>query len=109
MFEGNSADMCAGKFPVVSMGGRADGLACVDTGARTPIGASGFVLLILHPCIFLNSMTFEGLLMRFEGGFGDPNSEFFLLLCMGAEHCCACADTGARTPIRASVNFLIKS
>ena len=35
MFEG------AGKFPLVSMGGRAEGLACADPGARTPIGASG--------------------------------------------------------------------
>ena len=26
MFEGDSADMCAGKFPLVSMGGRAEGL-----------------------------------------------------------------------------------
>ena len=25
MFEGDSADMCAGKFPLVSMGGRAEG------------------------------------------------------------------------------------
>jgi hypothetical protein len=25
----------------VSMGGRAEGLACADPGARTPIGASG--------------------------------------------------------------------
>ena len=41
MFEGDSADMCAGKFPLVSMGGRAEGLVCADTGARTPIGASG--------------------------------------------------------------------
>ena len=41
MFEGDSADMCAGKFPIVSMGGRAEGLACTDPGARTPIGASG--------------------------------------------------------------------
>ena len=41
MFEGDSADMCVGKFPLVSMGGRADGLACTDPGARTPIGASG--------------------------------------------------------------------
>ena len=41
MFEGDSADMCAGKFPLVSMGGRAEGLACADPGARTPIGASG--------------------------------------------------------------------
>ena len=41
MFEGDSADMCAGKFPLVSMGGRAEGLACADPGARTPTGASG--------------------------------------------------------------------
>jgi hypothetical protein len=41
MFEGDSADMCARKFPLVSRGGRAEGLACADPGARTPIGASG--------------------------------------------------------------------
>ena len=41
MFEGNSADTCAGKFPLVSMGDRAEGLLCADPGARTPIGASG--------------------------------------------------------------------
>ena len=40
MFEGDSADMCAGKSPLVSMGGRAEGLACADPGARTPISAS---------------------------------------------------------------------
>ena len=28
MFEGDSADMCAGKFPILLMGGRAEGLAC---------------------------------------------------------------------------------
>ena len=36
MFEGDSADPCGGKFPLVSMGGRAEGLACADPGARTP-------------------------------------------------------------------------
>ena len=41
MFEGDSADMYAGKFPLVSMGGQAEGLACADPGARTPLGASG--------------------------------------------------------------------
>ena len=41
MLEGDSADMCAEKFPLVLMGGRAEGLACADPGARTPIGASG--------------------------------------------------------------------
>ena len=45
MFEGDSADMCAGKFPLVSLGGRAEGLACADPVARTPIGASGIVLV----------------------------------------------------------------
>ena len=37
----DSADTCTEKFPLVSMGGRAEGLACTDPGARTPIGASG--------------------------------------------------------------------
>ena len=41
MFEGDSADMCGGKFPLMLMGGRAEGLACADSGARTPIGVSG--------------------------------------------------------------------
>jgi hypothetical protein len=41
MFEGDSAETCSVKFPLVSMGGRAEGLACTDPGARTPIGASG--------------------------------------------------------------------
>ena len=41
MFEGDSAYTGAGKFPLVSMGGRAEGLACTDPGARTPIGTSG--------------------------------------------------------------------
>ena len=41
MFEGDSADMCAGKFPLMLRGGRTEGLACTDPGARTPIGVSG--------------------------------------------------------------------
>ena len=41
MFEGYSAVMGVGKFPLLSMGGRVKGLACADPGARTPIGASG--------------------------------------------------------------------
>ena len=47
MFEGDSADMCAGKFKLMSMGGRVVGLACTDPGARTPIGASGIFSLLL--------------------------------------------------------------
>jgi hypothetical protein len=30
MFEGDSADTGAGKFPLVLMGGQAEGLACAD-------------------------------------------------------------------------------
>ena len=47
MFEGDSADMCAGKFPLVWMGGRAEGLACADPGTRTPIGAGGNYLVLV--------------------------------------------------------------
>ena len=47
MFEGDSADMCAGKFPLVLMGGWAEALACADLGARTPIGASRIITIIL--------------------------------------------------------------
>ena len=43
MFEGDSADMCGRKFPLVSMGGRAEGLACADPVASIPIGASEIV------------------------------------------------------------------
>jgi hypothetical protein len=43
MCEGESADMCAGKFRLVLMGDRAEGLACADPEVRTPIGASGNV------------------------------------------------------------------
>ena len=49
MFEGDSADTCAEKFPLVPMGGWAEGPACADTGARTPIGASlNFILFFLR-------------------------------------------------------------
>jgi hypothetical protein len=42
----DSADMCAGKFPLLSMGGLAEGLACADLGAKTPIGASGNLVIL---------------------------------------------------------------
>ena len=45
MFEGDSADTCAGKFPLVSMGTQPEGLTCADPGARTPIGASGIFMI----------------------------------------------------------------
>ena len=57
MFEGDSADMCAGKFPLTSMGGRAEGLACADPGARTLIGVSGNFTIILLVFLVLCSIT----------------------------------------------------
>ena len=53
MFEGDSVDTCAGKFPFTSIGGRAEGLVCEDPGARTTIGVSG-IIVILHFDIFGN-------------------------------------------------------
>ena len=41
MFEGDYADMCVGKIPLMSMGGRVEGLTCADPEERTPIGTSG--------------------------------------------------------------------
>ena len=41
MFKGDSADTCAEKFPLISMGGRADQSGVRRWGARTPIGARG--------------------------------------------------------------------
>ena len=61
IFEGDSADMFAEKFPLVSMGGRAEGLVCADLGAGTPISASGNSLLHycfstqLAFCVFLSN------------------------------------------------------
>ena len=40
MFEGDFADMCGTHFSLMLMGGRAEGLACADPVARTPIGVS---------------------------------------------------------------------
>ena len=40
IFEGDPADTCAGKIPLISMGGQVEGLACAHPGARTPIGVS---------------------------------------------------------------------
>ena len=43
MFEGDFVDMCAKRFPLVSIGGWVEGQACEDPGARNPIGASRIV------------------------------------------------------------------
>jgi hypothetical protein len=55
MFEDDFGDTCGGKFPLVSMRGRAEGLACAETGARTPIGVRRNFLL----SFFLSSSSFS--------------------------------------------------
>ena len=47
MSEGYSADMGAGKFPLVSMGGRADRQACAD-GERGPPPALAEIFSMFH-------------------------------------------------------------
>ena len=58
-------DMCGEKFPLVSMGGRAEGLACADPGARTPIGASGIFFIWRHCGGFLGVRQPHQLLLKF--------------------------------------------
>ena len=56
MFEGDYADTCSGKFPLMSMGGRAEGLACADSAARTPLGVTGqFECLFI--CLEIGNMV----------------------------------------------------
>ena len=65
MFEGDSADMCTGRFPLMSMGDRAEGLSCAVPGARTPIGVSGN-LVFFHSCLVtLLAFTPEGIVVGF--------------------------------------------
>jgi hypothetical protein len=47
VFKGDSADMYAGKFPLVSMGGRADHQACAD-GERGPPSARAEILSLAN-------------------------------------------------------------
>ena len=63
MFEVDSADKCAGKLPLMLMGGRAECLACADPGARNPSGLSGNLYMafmdrvsIIHHCFVMHSL-----------------------------------------------------
>jgi hypothetical protein len=67
LFEGDSAETCGGKFPLVSMGGQAEGFACADPGVRTPIGASrNFSLLLLLLFLVPLFKTPEGVVIGFQ-------------------------------------------
>ena len=47
MFEDDSADMCAGKFPLMSMGGRADRQACADGERGPPLARAEIFIKLL--------------------------------------------------------------
>ena len=71
MFEGDYADTCGGKFLLMLMGGRAEGLTCADPGGRTPIGLSGNfnISRLQQQCINVStslfSMTFDTISLKF--------------------------------------------
>ena len=54
MFEGDSAHTCAGKFPQVPMGVRAEGPACAGREARPPSALADFFLS------FFQILTIDG-------------------------------------------------
>ena len=53
VFKGDSADMCAGKFPLVSMGGRADRQACAE-GERGPPSARAELINQTEVSVFVS-------------------------------------------------------
>ena len=59
MFEGDSADRCAGNFSLTSMWGGAEDLACADPGARTPIGVSGILLFLSRMSDYFRCLVLE--------------------------------------------------
>ena len=50
VFKGDSADMCPGKFPLVSIGGRANGQACGDSEQGAPLLRAE---ILLQFCYFI--------------------------------------------------------
>ena len=59
IFEGDSADTCGGKFLLMLMGGRAEGLACADPGARTSIGVSrNSICFQIKFTLYMNIVSF---------------------------------------------------
>ena len=58
MFEGDSADTCARKFPLMLMGGRANGPACAD-GERGPPSALAEIFNIYSSFPY-GFLTFDG-------------------------------------------------
>ena len=66
LFEGYSAEMCAGKIPLVPMGVRAEGPACAGRGARPPSALAEFPhVLVVLVLLTLLPFTPEGIVVGF--------------------------------------------
>ena len=65
MFEDDSADTFGGKFLLMLMGGGAEGLACADPEARTPIGASGMFLYVL--ALYIDMYLYANIMLMWCG------------------------------------------
>ena len=75
MFEGDSSD--TGKFPLMLMGGRTEGLVCADPRARTPIGASGNLFYVTeHVDPFKTIKHFYEKKCQIVGSGGPPPPQF---------------------------------
>jgi hypothetical protein len=85
MFQGDSADMSAGKFPLVSMGGRAETSSVCRRGVRTPIGVIGnsildYVFVIVYFLYRTNTPDGINVIVKMSGFIAKNYFNFFLLL-----------------------------
>jgi hypothetical protein len=51
VFKGDSSDMCAGKFPLVSMGGQVNGQACADGDRGPPLARAEILDTVKLGCL----------------------------------------------------------
>jgi hypothetical protein len=59
VFKGDSADISAGKFPLVSMGGRADRQVCADGERGPPSARAEIIYIVLHHPTSIPSSIFS--------------------------------------------------
>jgi hypothetical protein len=68
VFKGDSADTCTGKFPLVSMGGRANGQACADGERGPPSARAEFFLPSSYiPVLIVQFVIFSFFFRMYHG------------------------------------------
>ena len=73
VFKGDSADRCAGKFPLVSLGGRANGHACKDCEGGPPLARAEILDL------YSKNWTKTGLVTSKKSGSGPESGKSDLI------------------------------